>query len=153
MRQYEAVNELPVDVMRWCLVVGEMFLLTTNKKYETRKLWDIRWQVAKSFLFCLTKGTRELYVQTVSLQSQMRGHHSRALSTLLPAKTEKMFWVELWNPLSITTSSYHRPQAALRHLTILSSVTEVRSCGPKWPSVRIPHMRSNCLIFFKESVS
>ncbi len=32
MGQNEAVNELPVDVMRWCLIVGEMFLLTTNKK-------------------------------------------------------------------------------------------------------------------------
>lgn len=58
MGQNEAVKELPVDVTGWCLVVEEMFLLTTNKKYETRKLWDIWWQVAKSFLFCLTEGTR-----------------------------------------------------------------------------------------------
>lgn len=38
MGQNDAVKELPVDVMRWCLVRGEMFLLTTNKKYGTRKL-------------------------------------------------------------------------------------------------------------------
>jgi len=43
----------------------------------------------------LDEGDRELYIHTVSLQSQMRGHHSWALYTLLPAKTEKMFWVEL----------------------------------------------------------
>lgn len=148
MGQNEAVNEFPVDVMCWCLVVGEMFLLTTNKKIWNKE--TVRYSVTgrKKLPVLLDEGDPGALRPTVSLQSQMRGHHSRALSTLLPAKTEKMFWVELWNPLSITTSSYHRPQAALRHLPILSSVTEVRSCGPKWPSVRIPHMRSNCLIFF-----
>ncbi len=53
------MNELPVDVMRWFLVVGEMFLLTTNKKIWNKEteIFGDRSQKASWFALCRGPGS------------------------------------------------------------------------------------------------